>query len=124
MAYCVIMNKNKLDLNIAVEALKDYFTTTGTHQNKIKEVMSKVAQKYNISVEDLKSKKKTNNIAYPRQIAMYLAREHLNESLTKIGLEFGGKNHTTVMHSVEKIKNMINNDEMLREFIEKMKKEL
>ena len=68
----------------------------------------------------LTSKKKTNNIAIPRQIAMYICRVYLEENLTKIGIEFGGKNHTTVMHAVEKIKNEILKDEALNNEIQKI----
>ena len=68
------------------------------------QVQQLVSQNYNVSIEDLKSKKRVANIALARQIAMYLCRTVLEESLPKIGIEFGGKNHTTVMHSVDKIK--------------------
>ena len=65
-------------------------------------------------------KVKTNNIAIPRQIAMYICRVYLEENLTKIGIEFGGKNHTTVMHAVDKIKNEILKDEALNNEIQKL----
>ena len=114
------MNGSEIDLNLAVEALKDYFVKRIVAQNKIDQVIQLVGDHYNISVEELKSKKRTNKIAIPRQIAMYICRVYLNENLQKIGLEFGGKNHTTVMHAVDKIKKEISNKEDLNNEIQKI----
>ena len=72
----------------------------------------------------LKSKKRSASIAFPRQIAMYLSRTILNESFERIGLEFGGKDHTTVMHSCEKIKNEIDNKEETRKTVEDIKQNI
>ncbi len=119
-AYATIMNGSDINLDLAVEALKDYFVKTIVAQNKIDQVIQLTADHYNISVEDIKSKKRLSKIAVPRQIAMYICRNYLNENLTKIGLEFGGKNHTTVMHSVNKIKKMIKEDENLNNEIQKI----
>ena len=80
------------------------------NKNKIDQVMQIVANYYNIKVEDLKSKKRKAEIAFPRQVAMYICRNILDESLGKIGIEFGGKDHTTVMHSVNKISKLIKDD--------------
>ncbi len=103
-AYAATMNEKVITLDLTVEALKDFFSKTVISKNKIEQVQQIVAQNYNITVEDLKSKKRVVTIAVPRQIAMYICRVVLEESLPKIGIEFGGKNHTTVMHSVNKIK--------------------
>ena len=119
-AYATIMNGSAITLDLAVEALKDFFVQTIVAKNKIDQVIQLVSENYNISPEDLKSKKKTNNIAIPRQIAMYICRIYLEENLTKIGIEFGGKNHTTVMHAVDKIKNEILKDEALNNEIQKL----
>ena len=73
-----------------------------------------------MTVEDLKSKKRLAKIAVPRQIGMYICRTHLKESLPKIGSEFGGKDHTTVIHSVDKIKKEIEKDKTLEEEINKL----
>lgn len=106
-AYAATMNEKDINLDLAIEALKDFFSKTVISKNKIEQVQQIVAQNYNISLEDLKSKKRVVTIALPRQIAMYICRVVLEESLPKIGIEFGGKNHTTVMHSVDKIKKEI-----------------
>lgn len=119
-AYATIMNGSDITLDLAIEALKDFFATRIVAKNKIDQVIQLVSDNYNISPEDLTSKKKTNNIAIPRQIAMYICRVYLNQNFTKIGIEFGGKNHTTVMHAVDKIKNEILNDEALNNEIQKL----
>lgn len=119
-AYATIMNGSEINLNLAIDALKDYFVKTIVAQNKIDQVIQLVGDHYNLSSEDLKSKKRTNKIAIPRMIAMYICRVYLNENLVKIGLEFGGKNHTTVMHAVDKIKKEIVNKEDLNNEIQKI----
>ena len=106
-AYATMMGGSKITLDLASEALKDYFVKSIVSKNKIDKIQQIVATNYNISVDDLKSKKRSSNIALPRQIAMYICRVHLNEPLQKIGIEFGGKDHTTVMHSVDKINKKI-----------------
>lgn len=119
-AYATIMNGSDITIELTIEALKDFFVKRIVAKNKIDQVIQLVSDNYNISPEDLTSKKKTNNIAIPRQIAMYICRVYLEENLTKIGIEFGGKNHTTVMHAVEKIKNEILKDEALNNEIQKL----
>ena len=113
IAYATIMNGSNITLELAVDALKDFFGNNIISKNKIEQVQSIIADNYNISVEDIKGKRKSNDIAIPRQIAMYICRIYLKESLPKIGAEFGGKDHTTVMHAVNKIKKELkNNDEL------------
>lgn len=113
IAYATIMNGSDITLDLAMDALKDYFGTTTISKNKIEQVQQIIANNYNISVEDLKGKRKSNDITIPRQIAMYICRVYLKESLPRIGSEFGGKDHTTVMHAVNKIKKEAeNNDEL------------
>lgn len=119
-AYATIMNGSEINLNLAIDALKDYFVKTIVAQNKIDQVIQLVGDHYNLSTDDLKSKKRTNKIAIPRMIAMYICRVYLNENLVKIGLEFGGKNHTTVMHAVDKIKKEIVSKEELNNEIQKI----
>ncbi len=119
-AYATIMNGSDITLDLAVEALKDYFVKSIISKSKVEQVQQLVASNYNITVEEMKSKKRVSNIAVPRQIAMYICRTVLEESLPKIGIEFGGKDHTTVMHSVDKIKREIKNDTNLEKEINKI----
>lgn len=120
VAYATMMGGSNINLELASEALKDYFVKTIISKNKIDQVMQIVANSYNITIDDLKSKKRTSYIAYPRQIAMYICRTELKEGLQKIGIEFGGKDHTTVMHSVEKIKKQLNDNPNLKIEIDKL----
>lgn len=124
VAYATMMNGSDITLNLAIEALQDYFSKTIISKNKIDQVQQLVANHYNIKVEDLKSKKRVSTIAFPRQIAMYICRTILEEPLTKIGIEFGGKDHTTVMHSVDKIKKQIKNDKTFELEINKLINEI
>ena len=77
-----------------------------------------------MTVQDLNGKKRNKEIVVPRQIAMYLARELTQDSLPQIGRAFGGKDHTTVMHSTEKIDNAIENDALLADQVQKIREEL
>ncbi|MBE6159491.1 MAG: chromosomal replication initiator protein DnaA [Lactobacillales bacterium] len=124
VAYATMMSGSDITLNLAIEALQDYFSKTIISKNKIDQVQQLVANHYNIKVEDLKSKKRVSTIAFPRQIAMYICRVILEEPLTKIGIEFGGKDHTTVMHSVDKIKKQIKNDKTFELEINKLINEI
>ena len=119
-AYSIIMNGSEITLDLAIEALKDYFVKSIISKNKVDQVQQVVAAHYNITVEDLKSKKRNADISVPRQVAMYICRTVLEESLPKIGMEFGGKDHTTVMHSVDKIKKEITNDASFKNEIDKL----
>ena len=120
VAYATFTNSSNITLDLAIDALKDYFPKNIESKNKIIQVMQIVADHYNLSVDDLKSKKRVSNIAVPRQIAMYICRIFLEEPLTKIGIEFGGKDHTTVMHSVDKITKQMKSDNNLELEINKL----
>lgn len=124
IAYSTIMGGSKIDLNLAIEALKDFINKGISEQNDIAKIQKTVAEFFQISTEDIRSKKRSSNIAFPRQIAMYLCRNLTNESFPKIGMEFGGKDHSTVMHSVEKIEAEIKNNKDLAGIVEKLEKDL
>ena len=112
---------DKITLPIAVQALKTTINKGTSEKPNILRVQNVVADHYKISVDDLKSKKRSAVVAGPRQIAMYLSRSLLNESFERIGLEFGGKDHSSVMHACNKIKEEMENNESLREEIDKIK---
>lgn len=124
VAYSTIMGGAKINLNLAIEALKDFINKGMNEKNDIARIQKIVAEFFQISVEDIRSKKRSSNIAFPRQIAMYLCRQLTNESFPKIGTEFGGKDHSTVMHSVEKIEIEINNNKDLAGIIDKLSSDL
>lgn len=123
-AYATMMNGSDITLDLTIEALKDYFVKTIISKNKIDQVIQIVCEHYNLTQDELLSKKRSNDIAIPRMIAMYICRVYLDENLTKIGIQFGGKNHTTVMHAVDKIKKEIIKDDKLNSEIQKMINEI
>ena len=124
MAYSAVWGLQKITLKDAVDALKDLINKGTSEQADISRIQKVVADFFQISVEDLKGKKRSSNVAFPRQIAMYLSRTLLNESFERIGLEFGGKDHSTVMHSCDKIEDECNTKEETRNTIEKIKENL
>ncbi len=124
IAYAAMMGGKDITLDLAIEALTEFVSKGMGEKNDIQRIQRIVAEYFQISVEDIRSKKRSANISFPRQIAMYLCRNLTNESFPKIAIEFGGKDHTTVMYSVEKIENEIKNNKDLANIIEKLKKDI
>ena len=87
-------------------------------------IQKKVANVYSISFSDMKSKKRAKNIALPRQIAMYIARNHTTYSLKTIGRYFGGRDHSTVIHSIKKITQTMGQDSLLKFRVDEIVKKL
>ena len=123
VAYSTIMG-SAIDIDLAVEALKDYVNKGYSEKNDVRRIQKVVSEHFKISIEDLKSKKRNADLAFPRQIAMYLCRKLTEESFPKIGIEFGGKDHSTVMHAVEKIEKEIKNNPELSNTLDKLKKDI
>lgn len=123
LAYATIMNTD-IDIETAKEALKDFINKGTSEKNDITKIQRIVANYFSLSVEDLKSKKRKKEIILPRQIAMYLSRKHTDESFPKIGSEFGGKDHSTVIHSCDKIEKESKKNKELKNIIEKLEKEI
>src|SRR5690606_32790071 len=105
VAYSALMNQ-PITLELAAEALKDIVPNHRERAVSIQDIQQEVCAFYRLSIEDLKAKKRTKNVAFPRQIAMYLCREMTDSSLSKIGEQFGGRDHTTVIHAHEKISSL------------------
>lgn len=124
MAYTAMMVPKKVDLDFAVEALKDYLSVNIYADNSISKIQKVVADYFNITVNDLKSKRKTADITKPRHIAIYLCREMSDEGLVKIGARFGGRDHSTIHASAEKISREIRNDEKLNAIVKEIKNKL
>ena len=124
LAYSTIMGGAEINLSLAIDALKEFINKGTSEKNNISKVQKIVADFFQISVDDLKGKKRSSSVAFPRQIAMFLSRDVLNESYQRIGLEFGGRDHSTVMHSCEKIESDIKTTKSIRETVEKIKKNL
>jgi chromosomal replication initiator protein len=109
IAFASFHNK-QISLEMANEVLKDVISSSKTQRVTIPLIQQAVAEYFNIEIEDLKAQRRTKNITFPRQIAMYIIRELTDYSLPKIGEEFGGRDHTTVIHAYEKIQNSIKED--------------
>lgn len=124
IAYSAIWGGKPITLDLAIEALKDFISKGIGEKNDIHRIQKIVSEYFQISVDDIRSKKRSSNISFPRQIAMYLCRAMTTESFPKIGIEFGGKDHSTVMHSVEKIETEIKYNKDLAAIIEKLKKDI
>lgn len=118
------LNKAPITMETTVQALKDIVNTTFKKPVTIEKIQEVVAHHYKIKKEELLAKKRTRNIVYPRQISMYLCRELTDYSLPKIGELFGGRDHTTVIHAIEKINRSIKeNSEVEKEikyFLQKL----
>lgn len=125
VAYSAIMCVTDITLEFAMEALKDFTKKDAvTDQNNIRRIQKSVANFYKISFEDMKSKKRTPNLAIPRQVAMYLCRKLTDESFERIGIEFSGKNHATVIHACNKIEKEMKINKDLSDAIHNIEKQL
>ena len=115
------LTDQEINEGLAREVLKD-FLKEPTRLIKVEQIQRIVADFYGIPEEAMKVKKRTSSLAYPRQIAMHLARELTDLSLSEIGNRFGGRDHTTVMHACEKITNAQGDDPELRRILQKLTK--
>ncbi len=109
IAYASLSNK-EINMDICIEALRNILPENRPKIVTSDTIQSTVAEYFDIRIDDFKTKRKTRNIAFPRQIAMYLCRELTDLSLPKIGEEFGGRDHSTVIHAHEKISSNVKSD--------------
>ena len=113
----------KIDLRFAKNILKDVLSSSDFTVTP-DSIKKSVCRHFNIKVSDIESSKRTKNLAYPRQIAMYICRDMTDCSFPKIGEHFGGRDHTTVLHACEKISAEIKTNDSLKSIIESLEKEL
>ena len=106
--------KRQITIDAVREALKDLIASYD-HLITIENIQKTVAEYYNIKMSDLKSKSRSRSVARPRQMAIALARELTNHSLPEIGREFGGRDHTTVMHACKTINELRDTDSSIQE---------
>lgn len=111
------LNNAPISLEITNEALKNVIVENKNHAT-IEGIIKTTAQYFGISAEDIQAKKRSKNVAFPRQVAMYLARELTENSLPKIGEKFGGKDHSTVIHAHKKIVKEINKNPEIKDIID------
>ncbi|MFP4370671.1 MAG: chromosomal replication initiator protein DnaA [Halanaerobium sp.] len=121
IAYSSLVDR-EIDVDLAREALKDLVNKKKdqSFEVNIERIKKIITDDYNLRMEDMQSKKRTQNIAFPRQIAMYLSRELTDFSLPHIGNEFGGRDHTTVIHAHNKIQEKIENEDDFSNKIERL----
>ena len=121
-----LISKKNITIEEAKKALKQLFPETSIKPVTIEKVQEVVAAHFKLKIEDLIIKKRTRNIAFPRQVAMFLCRELTKASLPNIGEKFGGRDHTTVLHAYDKIYKERSEDEKLdqviKEIINKLQK--
>lgn len=118
------LTKSELGVELANEALKDILSANKSKEINSRVIQDAVARYFDIKPEEFKSKKRNRDIAYPRQIAMYLCRDLTDMSLPKVGDDFGGRDHTTVIHACTKIEEDIRNNSEVRRTIEELKRNL
>jgi chromosomal replication initiator protein len=105
---------------LAQEVLKDVFPQGEAAEVSIKRIQDAVIERFGISFNELTGEKRSQNIVYPRQVAMYLSRELTDSSLPKIGKEFGGRDHTTVIHATSKIARLIREDRSVYNLVQEL----
>ena len=118
------LEKKEVTLELAEQALKDIIAPNETKQITADYIISMVAEHYNVSTADLCGNKRSSKIVMPRQVAMYLCREILAIPLKNVGQYLGNRDHTTVMHGVEKIEKELQTNEQLQSTIDTLKKKI
>jgi len=122
IAYAALSGR-QVTMDVAKEALRDL--EAGPQRTiTIQDITDAVLQRYNVRLADLQSKRRTQSVAVPRQIAMYLARRLTNHSLEEIGAFFGGRDHTTVLHAERKIQKEIEHDSAFRGLVESIERQV
>ncbi len=122
-AFAAFAKTKTISIDLVQEALKNFL-----EQKKkvitVEEIQKNIAAFYNIKVSDIKSKKKNKAFIKPRHTAMFLTRQLINLSLPEIGRHFGGRDHSTVLHAVQKVENMAKNDPDFQDTLDRLVKEL
>jgi chromosomal replication initiator protein len=119
LAYAELVKK-EITLDIAKQQLKDVFSSPKQSNVTMEIIQKVVAEYFALSFTDLRGKKRTQAVSFPRQLAMYIAREITEYSTTEVGLEFGGRDHTTVMHACQKIEEKIRSDPTMESTIQSL----
>ncbi len=109
-----------MTVELAQDVLKDVFPQGEAPEVSIERIQTAVSERFGLSMEELCGDRRSQNIVYPRQVAMYLSRELTDASLPKIGREFGGRDHTTVIHATSKIARMIREDRSVYNLVQEL----
>jgi chromosomal replication initiator protein len=111
------LQDSEVTVDLVKDVLKDLLRTN-SRKITIDEIQKKVVEHYNIKLSDMHSPRRSRSVARPRQVAMYLAKSITTRSLPEIGRKFGGRDHTTVIHAIKTIEEIMVNDPSLAEDIE------
>ena len=111
------LSERELTRDVIENLLRDIFQEQARKAVTIDQIQRRVAEHFDVRLADMTSKRRPANIAFPRQIAMYLSRQHTNSSLMDIGDAFGGKDHGTVIHACKLIKKRMEEDEKTRQVV-------
>jgi chromosomal replication initiator protein len=109
-----------LSVELAEDVLKDVFPQGEAAEVSIQRIQELVSERFQLTLDELCGEKRSQNIVYPRQVAMYLSRELTDSSLPKIGKEFGGRDHTTVIHATSKIARLIREDRSVYNLVQEL----
>jgi chromosomal replication initiator protein len=109
-----------MTVELAQDVLRDVFPQGEAAEVSIKRIQDLVAERFSLTLDELCGEKRSQNIVYPRQVAMYLSRELTDSSLPKIGKEFGGRDHTTVIHATSKISRLIREDRSVYNLVQEL----
>jgi chromosomal replication initiator protein len=109
-----------MTVELAQDVLRDVFPQGEAAEVSIKRIQELVSERFSLSLDELTGDKRSQNIVYPRQVAMYLSRELTDSSLPKIGKEFGGRDHTTVIHATSKIARLIREDRSVYNLVQEL----
>ena len=109
-----------MTVELAEDVLKDVFPQGEAQEVSIERIQTTVSDRFSLSLEELCGERRSQNIVYPRQVAMYLSRELTDASLPKIGREFGGRDHTTVIHATSKIARLIREDRSVYNLVQEL----
>jgi chromosomal replication initiator protein len=115
------LTRQEISMDLVKEVLRDTLPSDD-RRISIESIQRKVAERYNCRFADMMSKKRTKQVAFPRQVAMFLARELTEHSLSEIGAAFGGKDHTTIIHAYDKIEELVSTDQGLQLEVEGIKR--
>jgi chromosomal replication initiator protein len=118
------MMQAEVTQEVVEDTLSELFQYVPQKKVTVESILKSVGAMFNVRVQDLRGSSRTKEIAFPRQVAMYLAKELINESLMKLASSFGGKTHSTLIHSWNKIKKQLESDDTLRRQIQMTKQNL
>src|SRR2546425_119285 len=119
VAFCSLTGR-PMNEELAQDVLKDVFPQGDLPQVTIERIQEIISDRFGLSLDELCGDRRSQNIVYPRQVAMYLSRELTDSSLPKIGKQFGGRDHTTVIHATSKIARMIREDRSVYNLVQEL----